>query len=168
MPDQRRPQQIGKMGEYAVTTELLAKPWVENVYMPAADTGVDLVLLPHEGELKKIQVKTSRVYGSGGFWFTVSRRHIIEDGRMTNMFYVFAEDRPPKNFLIFQSGEVLRLFQSGSPCLCNNRLLQFTGFASSRLQVRHSGPERRRERLAEARRSGQSLDDHWNNWDLLR
>jgi hypothetical protein len=156
------------MGEYAVMAELLAKPWVENVYVPAADTGVDVILLTNEGKLKKIQVKTSRAFGSGGFWFTVSKRRILEDGSKSNMFYVFAEDRPPKDYLIFRSAKLLRLFESGNPCLCRDRLLQFTGFATSRLWVRHSGPERRQQRLAQVRQSGEQLDNNLNNWNMIK
>jgi hypothetical protein len=155
------------MGEYAVMAELLAKPWIANVYAPAADTGVDVVILTTERKVKKIQVKTSRVYGSGGLWWSVSKRRIEDDSSDSDMFYVFAEDRPPKNFLVFPSSKVLDLFESEFSGTCQDRLIQFMGFGS-KLQVRHSGPNRRRRRLAQARQSGQSLDNHWNNWDLLR
>src|SRR5438034_11533123 len=37
-----RSQQLGRMGEYAVMAQLLARSWVSNVYSPAADTGVHL------------------------------------------------------------------------------------------------------------------------------
>src|SRR5437870_3335876 len=124
------------MGEYAVMAELLAKPWVANVYAPAADTGVDLVLLTRAGEFKKIQVKTSRTYKNGGTWFTVTKRHITEDGSKPDMFYIFAEGHPPRDFLIFTSLDLLKLFETGNLCVCDDRLLQFTGFASSRLWVR--------------------------------
>jgi len=49
--------------------QLLARSWVSNVYSPAADTGVDLILLTKEQKLRKIQVKTSRIYPSGEAWF---------------------------------------------------------------------------------------------------
>jgi hypothetical protein len=155
------------MGEYAVMAELLAKPWVGNVYAPAADTGVDVLILTSEGKVRKVQVKTSRVYASGGFWWSVSKKHIKSDSTEADMFYVFAEDRPPQNFLVFPASRVLELFERKYSGTCQDRLIQFTGFGS-KLQVRHSGPERRRERLAEARRLGESLDGHWNNWDLLK
>ena len=156
------------MGEYAVMSELLSKSWVKNVFAPAADTGVDVVLLTNEGGLRKIQVKTSRVYASGGSWFKIAKRRVIETSSDPDMFYVFGEDRPPKNFLVLPSTDVLRLFRRERPCLCNGRLLQFTGFSTSSLWVRHSGPNRRRERLAQARQSGESLDNFWNNWDLMK
>jgi len=40
------------MGEYAVMAQLLSNSWVANVYSPAADTGVDLILLTKEQKLR--------------------------------------------------------------------------------------------------------------------
>ena len=69
-----RSQQLGKMGEYAVMAQLLSKSWVANVYSPAADTGVDLILLTKEQKLRKVQVKTSKIYPNGGTWFMTSSK----------------------------------------------------------------------------------------------
>jgi hypothetical protein len=87
------------MGEYADMAELLAKPWVGNVYAPAADTWVHVLILTSEGKVRKVQVETSRIYASGGSWWSVAKKHIKSDSDETDMFYVFAEDRPPKKFL---------------------------------------------------------------------
>jgi len=64
-----RSHQLGRMGEYSVMAQLLSKSWVANVYSPAADTGVDLILLTKEQKLRKLQVKTSRIYPDGETWF---------------------------------------------------------------------------------------------------
>ena len=156
------------MGEYAVMAQLLSKSWVANVYSPAADYGVDIILLTEGGMVRKVQVKTSRFYESGGSWWKVSKPHVRHDASDAEMFYVFGEGHPPRDFLIFPSADVLRFFETGFSGTCQDRLFQFTGFNSPKLWVRHSGPNRRRTRLTGARQSGQTLDQYWNNWDSLK
>jgi len=163
-----RPQQHGRMGEYAVMAELLSKSWVANVYNPAADYGVDIIALTMAGKVRKIQVKTSRFYESGGSWWKVSKRHVKQDASDTEMFYVFGEGHPPRDFLIFPSADVLRLFETGFSGTWQDRLIQFTGFNTPDLWVRHSGPERRRTSLARARQLGATLDKYWNKWESMK
>src|SRR5438094_10184236 len=87
-----RSQQVGRMGEYAVMAQLLSKSWVANVYSPAADSGVDIIVLTRTGKMRKVQVKTSRIYPSGGTWFqNISRGHLEVDSTAEGMFYVLAE-----------------------------------------------------------------------------
>src|SRR5260370_34140777 len=98
------------MGEYAVMAQLLSKSWVANIYSPAADSGVDMILLTKAGRIKKIQVKTSRVYPSQGAWFNnISKEHLQADSADSDMFYVLAEGHPPVNYLIFPAKELLEL-----------------------------------------------------------
>jgi hypothetical protein len=166
-----RSQQLGRMGEYSVMAHLLSKSWVENVYSPAADTGVDLVLLTNEQKLRKIQVKTSRIYPTGGSWFNnISQRHLREDSTESDMFYVLAEGHPPTGFLVFPAQQLLSLFQSQFVGACQGQLVKFeAGFpAGKKFQFRHRGPGRGREALLEAKLSSKSIDKHWNNWDLLK
>jgi len=163
-----RPQQHGRMGEYAVMAELLSNSWVANVYHPAADYGVDIIALTMAGKVKKIQVKTSRFYESGGSWWKVSKRHVKHDASDTDMFYVFGEGSPPRDFLIFPSADILRLFETGFSGTWQDRLIQFTGFNTPDLWVRPSGPERRRTSLARTRQLGATLDKYWNKWESMK
>ena len=166
-----RSQQLGRMGEYAVMAQLLSKSWVANVYSPAADTGVDLVLLTTEKKLSKIQVKTSRIYETGGSWFNnISQRHLREDSTQPDMFYVLAEGHPPSDFLVFPAQVLLNLFQSQFVGTCHDRLVKFeAGFpAGKKFQFRHRGQERGGSALLQARASSKSIDKYWNNWDLLK
>ncbi|HZY93783.1 MAG TPA: hypothetical protein VFE98_02855 [Candidatus Bathyarchaeia archaeon] len=166
-----RSQQLGRMGEYAVMAQLLSKSWIGNVYSPAADTGVDLVILTKEQKLRKIQVKTSRIYPTGGSWFNnISQRHLKEDSTQPDMFYVLAEGHPPTGFLVFRAQELLKLFQSQFVGTCQGRLVKFeAGFPlGKKFQLRHRGSGRGGEALLRARVSTESIDKCWNNWDLLR
>ncbi len=72
-----------------------------NVYSPAADYGVDIILLTEEGEMKKIQVKTSRFYESGGSWWKASKENLERDAGDPDVFYIFGEGKPPQDFLVF-------------------------------------------------------------------
>src|SRR2546428_12274693 len=84
-----RSQQLGRMGEYAVMAQLLSKSWVTNVYTPAADTGVDLILLTKDQKLRRIQVKTSKIYPNGETWFmNIFQEKLKEDITQSDMFYV--------------------------------------------------------------------------------
>ena len=150
---------------------LLSKNWVGNVYSPAADTGVDLILLTKEQKLRKIQVKTSRIYPTGGSWFnSISQRHLKEDSTQPEMFYVLAEGHPPTGFLIFPAQELLGLFQSQFVGTCQGQLVKFEGGfpAGKKFQFRHRGPGRGRGALLQAKLSSKSIDKYWNNWDLLK
>src|SRR2546423_844202 len=49
-----------------------------------------------------------------------------------------------------------------------DRLIQFTGFNTPDLWVRHSGPERMRVRLARAKQLGATLDKYWNKWESMK
>ena len=167
-----RSQQLGRMGEYAVMAQLLSKSWVSNVYAPAADSGVDVVLLTEADRLRMIQVKTSRIYETGGSWFNnISQRHLRQDSTKPGMFYVLAEGHPPAHFLIFTASELLKLFETKFVGLCDNRLVRFEGGfpAGKKFQFRHRGKERGGEALGEARASGRSIDDQcWDKWERLR
>jgi hypothetical protein len=156
------------MGEYAVMAQLLALDWVANVYSPAADYGVDIILLTESGKVRKIQVKTSRFYESGGSWWKASKRSVERDAKDTEMFYTLGEGHPPKDFLVFPSADILRLFQTGFSGTWQDRLIHFTGFKTPSLWVRHSGPNRGGERLRKARAAGETLNKYENRWELLK
>ena len=166
-----RSQQLGRMGEYAVMAQLLSKSWVVNVYSPAADSGVDIVLLTKTSEIRKLQVKTSRIYPSQGAWFNnLSKRHLQADGADSDMFYVLAEGHPPIDYLIFPAKELLEHCRIQFVGTCQGRLVRFEeGFpAGKKYQLRHYGPDQRREATIEARISSRSINKYWNNWDLLK
>jgi len=159
------------MGEYAVMTQLLSRSWVTNVYTPAADSGVDLVLLTKERKLRMIQVKTSRIYESDGTWFNnISPTHLQRDSTQPDMFYVLAEGHPPMRFMVFPANELLEKFRQHFTGICQGNLIEFLGGfpVGKKFQIRHWGPEERRKQTIEARGKSQSVDMYWNNWDLLK
>ncbi len=166
-----RSRQLGRMGEYAVMAQLLAKSWVSNVYSPAADTGVDLILLTKEQKLRKIQVKTSRIYPSGGTWFmNIFPENLKEDITQPDMFYVLAEGHPPSQFLVFPVNELLKLFQQQFTGTCQGNFVEFQGEypAGRRLQIRHHGPNKKYSMRIDALDEGKTIDNYWNNWNLLK
>src|SRR2546428_6218140 len=121
-----RSQQLGRMGEYAVMAQLLAKSWVSNVYSPAADTGVDIVLLTKEGKMKKIQVKTSRVYPSKATWFmNISKAHLEPDSPDPEMSNVLAEGHLLEPYLLLRAGKLFELFQTRFVGTSKGRLVRF-------------------------------------------
>ena len=137
------------MGEYAVMAQLLAKSWVSNVYSPAADTGVDLILLTKEQKLRRLQVKTSKIYPNGETWFmNIFQENLKEDITQQDMFYVLAEGHPPSQFLVFPVKELLGLFQQQFTGTCQGNLVEFNGDfpAGRRLQIRPSRPEQEIQR----------------------
>jgi len=166
-----RSQQLGRMGEYAVMAQLLSKSWVANVYSPAADTGIDLVLLTKDGKLRMIQVKTSKIYESDGTWFNnISQTHLTKDSTQAGMFYVLAEGHPPGRFLVFPARDLLEKFQNQFKGTCQGNLIEFVGGfpAGKKFQIRHWGPTEKRQQTIEARTKSQSVDKYWNNWDLIK
>ncbi len=105
-----RSQQLGRMGEYAVMAQLLSKSWVTNVYSPAADTGVDLILLTKDQKLRKLQVKTSRIYPNGETWFmNIFQQKLREDITQPDMFYVLAEGASAKALPCFSRERACRV-----------------------------------------------------------
>ena len=151
--------------------QLLSKSWVANVYSPAADSGVDIIVLTRTGKMRKVQVKTSRIYPSGGTWFqNISRMHLEEDSTAEGMFYVLAEGHPPISYLVFPANELLNLFQNRFEGTCQGRLVRFEGAspAGTKFKFSRFGPEQRRKATLDARISSKSIDKYWNNWDLLK
>lgn len=151
--------------------QLLAKSWVSNVYSPAADTGVDLILLTKEQKLRKIQVKTSKIYPSGGTWFmNIFQENLKKDITQSDMFYVLAEGHPPSSFLVFPVNDLLELFQHQFVGTCRGNFVEFMGDypTGRRLQIRHHGPSKNHSARIDALDEGKTIDKYWNNWDLLR
>ena len=166
-----RSQQLGRMGEYAVMAQLLSKSWVTNVYSPAADTGVDLILLTKDQKLRKLQVKTSKIYPNGETWFmNIFQQKLREDITQPDMFYVLAEGHPPKHFLVFPVNELVELFQQQFTGTCQGNFVEFSGDfpAGRRLQFRHHGPSKKSSVRRDALDEGKTIDKYWNNWDLLK
>jgi hypothetical protein len=166
-----RSQQLGRMGEYSVMAQLLSKSWVSNVYTPAADTGVDLILLTKDQKLRRIQVKTSKIYPSGGTWFmNIFQEKLKQDLTQPDMFYVLAEGHPPSQFFVFPVNELVELFRQQFTGTCEGNFVEFMGDfpVGRRLQFRHHGQNKKYSARIDALNEGKTINKYWNKWDLLK